>query len=195
MGYKHNATDIIATGAELIRKKGYHHVGINEILKTADIPKGSFYNFFESKEDFARQILEVYGERSLNMMTGFLTNKELSPLNRLKSFYSFLIDSNEADGLDAGCLIASLSMEVGAYNDVIATAANNGFTSWLQVIGECIREGQSIGEINNEHPAEDLAEFMHAGIYGAFTRMKVNRDRVYLDKWYRMSFALLEKVG
>ncbi len=195
MGYKHNAADIIATGSELIRKKGYHHVGINEILKAAEIPKGSFYNFFDSKEDFARQMLEAYGESSLEMIKGFLTNKELSPLNRLKSFYSYLIDSNETDGLDAGCLIASMSMEVGAYNDAIAHAANEGFTSWLQVIGECIHEGQEVGEITNEHPAEDLAEFMHAGIYGAFTRMKVKRDRVYLDKWYRMSFTLLEKGG
>ena len=66
MGYKHQAEDIINTGMELIRTKGYHNVGINEILKASNIPKGSFYNFFESKEDFARQVVAYYGKNNAN---------------------------------------------------------------------------------------------------------------------------------
>ena len=57
MGYKHNIEDIIDKGSELFRKKGYNNVGINEILKECDIPKGSFYNFFETKEEFAEKVL------------------------------------------------------------------------------------------------------------------------------------------
>ncbi|MEM7513995.1 MAG: TetR/AcrR family transcriptional regulator, partial [Bacteroidota bacterium] len=68
MGYKHQAEDIINTGMELIRTKGYHNVGINEILKASNIPKGSFYNFFDSKEDFAKKALNSYGSSSLEMI-------------------------------------------------------------------------------------------------------------------------------
>ena len=61
MGYKHNIEDIIEKGTELFRKKGYNNVGINEILNTCDIPKGSFYNFFETKEEFATKVIDNYG--------------------------------------------------------------------------------------------------------------------------------------
>ena len=49
----------------MFRKLGYHNVGINDILKACNIPKGSFYNFFESKEEFAEQVLEYFGEYNL----------------------------------------------------------------------------------------------------------------------------------
>ena len=46
MGYKHDKEDILAVGYDVLRKNGYHNVGINQILKEAGVPKGSFYNFF-----------------------------------------------------------------------------------------------------------------------------------------------------
>jgi TetR/AcrR family transcriptional repressor of nem operon len=95
MGYKHNKEDIIEKGTELFRKKGYNNVGINEILKECEIPKGSFYDFFETKEDLAEKVVDNYGANSLKMIKESLADKSVSPLNRLKQFYSMLIDFNE----------------------------------------------------------------------------------------------------
>jgi len=47
---------IIETGAAIIHRKGFNHTGIQEILNAAKVPKGSFYNYFKSKEDFGLQI-------------------------------------------------------------------------------------------------------------------------------------------
>jgi TetR/AcrR family transcriptional repressor of nem operon len=38
---------------------GFNGCGVQDITAAAEIPKGSFYNYFASKEDFA-QILEEY---------------------------------------------------------------------------------------------------------------------------------------
>ncbi|MCK5369081.1 MAG: TetR/AcrR family transcriptional regulator [Cyclobacteriaceae bacterium] len=194
MGYKHNAEDIISKGAELFRKKGYHNVGINEILKACEIPKGSFYNFFDTKEKFTEKVIESYGTSSLNMIVNALGDKSKSPLERLKQFYSMLIDINEKDGMDAGCLLNNLSIEVGGFNPGISKVADKIFKIWIEEIARCVEEGQDEGEIIDTMPAEDIAEYMHAGLFGAFSRMKVNRNRVYLDKWYNMTFEFISKI-
>jgi TetR/AcrR family transcriptional repressor of nem operon len=191
MGYKHNIEEILDIGTELIRTNGYHNVGINQILKACAIPKGSFYNFFKTKEQFATEILNRYGERSKRMIEGFLLDESLSPLERLKSFYKMLVDANETDDYAGGCLLNTLSNEVGRLNDGIAESANTNFMMWIEVIAKCVNEGQKQGEIINSFPPEYLAEYLHAGSYGAFSRMKVTRDREYLDKWYEMTFNFI----
>jgi len=50
---------IITAGADLMLRKGYHGTGIQEIVDGAGVPKGSFYNYFKSKEDFALAAMEA----------------------------------------------------------------------------------------------------------------------------------------
>ena len=51
---------IIETGAAIIHCKGFNYTGIQEILNAAKVPKGSFYNYFKSKEDFGLQIIDYF---------------------------------------------------------------------------------------------------------------------------------------
>jgi len=193
MGYKHNIEDIIDKGTELFRKKGYNNVGINEILKECDIPKGSFYNFFETKEDFAEKVINNYGVNSLKMITNALADQSVSPLNRLRNFYAMLINMNEKEGFDAGCLVTNLSMEVGGFNRRISEATNKNFNLWVAEIAKCVAEGQEKEEIIDHMASEDIAEYLHSGISGAFSRMKVNKNRDFLDTWYKLSFDYISK--
>ena len=57
---KHMRQHIIDVARAIITHKGYSAVGISEIVKAADIPKGSFYYYFPSKEAFAEALLEHY---------------------------------------------------------------------------------------------------------------------------------------
>ncbi len=195
LGYKHDKQAIIEIGTELFRKRGYHQVGINEILEAGGIPKGSFYHFFEGKEDFARQTLLHYGETSLERIRHYLRNAELSPLERLKSFYRWMIDANVRDGLDAGCLVNNMSIELAGMNREIARQSDEQFMRWVEEIARCVMEGQEKGEITNRFSSRKIAEFLHAGSYGAFARMKATRSKQYLEDWYVMSFAFIQNTG
>ena len=46
-------SSILDAGAALMLRKGYHGTGIQKIVDAAGVPKGSFYNYLKSKEDFA----------------------------------------------------------------------------------------------------------------------------------------------
>ncbi len=192
MGYKHNIEEILDIGYDILRKKGYHNVGINQILNQAGIPKGSFYNFFESKEDFAIKVVKRYGETNTEWMQTFFDNSELSPIESLQSFYKFMIDTNENDDFLSGCIINNMSIEVGRINETMAHKANEQFISWLNILARVINEGQELKEITHKFKALEIAEYLHAGFYGTFSRMKVTRNRTYMDTWYNMSFEFIK---
>ena len=62
---KHSKEEIINKGIELMRKNGYHGTGVQQVLKECHIPKGSFYHFFESKQDFALQAIDQYADDTI----------------------------------------------------------------------------------------------------------------------------------
>ena len=39
-------------------QRGFTRMGLSELLKTAEVPKGSFYHYFRSKEAFGVAMLE-----------------------------------------------------------------------------------------------------------------------------------------
>ena len=51
---------LLDTGLMMLLERGYNHLGIQDVLTATAIPKGSFYHHFESKEDFALQVIDRY---------------------------------------------------------------------------------------------------------------------------------------
>ena len=51
---------LLERGIELLWSKGYNATSVNDIVKAANIPKGSFYFYFDSKEDFTVKAIEKY---------------------------------------------------------------------------------------------------------------------------------------
>ena len=54
--------NLLRVGVDIIHRKGYHHTAIQEILQIAGVPKGSFYFYFKSKEDFGLQVIDYFNE-------------------------------------------------------------------------------------------------------------------------------------
>jgi len=183
MGYKHQEAEVIKIGYDLFRKKGYHNLGINEILRAAKIPKGSFYNFFKSKEAFACKVIEWYGSNNQRWLNNYFRTPKGNSIQAIKDFYLLIFYYNEIDLYASGCLLNLMSNEVGRSNAKIAEAIEIQFASWMKEIAHFIELGQARGEITTDFKANDIAEYLHMGLYGTFPRMKVNRSRRAMDLW------------
>ncbi len=192
MNKKHSRIDILEKGQEIIRLKGFNNTGINDILKASGIPKGTFYNFFSSKEGFGIQLLDYYTQKNLKRIDAALSNPKQSPLERLKSFYHHVIalpDQPEAFG---GCLIYNMASEMGNISDALAKATHRNFMLWVKRIAQCIKEAQSQGEISPHFNALELAEFIHTGISGSMARAKATRSSAPLALMYQYIFDYIE---
>jgi len=57
---------VIKIGEDLFRSQDYFNTGTEEILWKSDYPRSSFYHHFTSRESFAAQVLEQYGNDEKN---------------------------------------------------------------------------------------------------------------------------------
>lgn len=181
MNQKHNKQEIIEKGRELVRRNGFTNTGVNMILQEMNIPKGSFYNYFPTKEIFGQEILRNYGEIRQNATRHMLSDQSISPMVRLERMYNAMIAFMESEGFSSGCLINNLSVELGGLNAQIAAVADEEFLANVSIIAACIREGQELQEIRDDLSASALAEFIHSSFIGAMFRMKASRSRAPLD--------------
>lgn len=80
----HCKDDIVQVGLDLVLSRGFNATGVEAILKQANIPKGSFYNFFPSKEDFALAIIDKYVAGRVELFHSIFSDESLPPLESIK---------------------------------------------------------------------------------------------------------------
>lgn len=65
---------LLHAGMERLEHKSYHHISIDEIAADVGIAKGTFYNFFDSKESYFYQIMQLIKERNRRSLQELLIN-------------------------------------------------------------------------------------------------------------------------
>jgi TetR/AcrR family transcriptional repressor of nem operon len=78
---------LLERGMAMLLRHGYHHLGIAALLEATRIPKGSFYHHFESKEEFARRVIDLYLTHVHAGLDEWLGNRKLPPLKRVRGFF------------------------------------------------------------------------------------------------------------
>src|SRR3954471_15803973 len=84
---------LLATGLKVLHARGFNGCGVQEITTAANVPKGSFYNHFDSKEQFGAEVLGRYWEERASRGQAILSDESKPPLERLKTY--FLMRTNE----------------------------------------------------------------------------------------------------
>ncbi len=186
---------LIQAGARAMLSKSYHSVGIQEVLSEVDVPKGSFYHYFASKEDFGVAIIKYYGEQLARTIKERLTSDKLSPRQRLKEYFLAVREYYRKLGYGQGCLVAKLATEVARSSPDMRIALKGEFDRWSNLFTDCIREAQQAGEISKKYNPGELAEFIYTSWEGALIRMQVNHDISSLDNFidYVFSYILPEE--
>ncbi len=108
----HNKDDIVQVGLDLVLSRGFNATGVEAILKQANIPKGSFYNFFSSKEEFALAIIDKFVADRVELLYPIFSDEPLPPLERIRRSFEILIESFEGNDCFKGCLLGNLSLEM-----------------------------------------------------------------------------------
>ena len=180
--------ELIHTGRDFFLRKGFNATGVSDVLTTADVPKGSFYYYFESKEDFGLAIVEAVDSEYQQTLATTVGNEKLPPLERLNSYFEVGIAEMEANGCETGCLIGNLAQELAAQNEVFRDRLNQILTSWETYFTTCIEATYDSGDLPQKTDAQSLARFILSGWQGAMLRAKVIRSPEPLRTFIKILF-------
>ncbi|MCH8929142.1 MAG: TetR family transcriptional regulator C-terminal domain-containing protein [Candidatus Marinimicrobia bacterium] len=184
--------EIIQKSSEIMYLKGYNATGVQELADAANIPKGSFYNYFKSKEDFAIDLMDSYCAMGCQMMSEILEDKSLTPLKRIEKLFSEMTEHFTKDEkFQKGSFVGNLCQEMGDISKPISKAAERSFNHMKEPIIKLLQEAQDAGEISKSHDIEDLAEFMMNSKEGALLRMKSSKNARPLKVFQDMIMRLL----
>jgi|ASRP01.1.fsa_nt_gi TetR/AcrR family transcriptional repressor of nem operon len=176
--------EIIRTSINLMYLKGYNGTSVKEITDAAGIPKGSFYNYFKDKEQYAIDAINYYEQYLTLKASEVLTNKELKPLDRIKEFFKLSIKNLREKNLKYGCFVGNLTQEMGDVSQLISNAASKVDETKARLIKENLLEAYQNKELKKEIDSEILANFILNSWQGALVRMKMNSNKRPLDDFY-----------
>lgn len=137
---------IIKAGMGIIARQGFNATGIDAILKQANVPKGSFYYYFSSKQDFGLQVLDHFAEGSDRIFASYLTDDRYTPLTRLRNCTESLVDRFEKNNCSIGCLAANLGQELADQSEDFRLKLADTFRSWMAHFERCLAEAREVGE-------------------------------------------------
>ncbi len=174
-----------------MRYSGYHAVGVREIVKACGMPKGSFYNFFESKDQFTSMAIDKYHEAAMDQIKSDLSGSGNS-FNKIKKHFKNLADYYKQKQCTQGCLFINLSSEIGATNQTLGEKIESKYQKWMELLAEEIAKGQKKGEIITSVGAEDLANNLYNSFNGAVTRMKIYKGTKPMDDFISINLELIK---
>jgi TetR/AcrR family transcriptional regulator, transcriptional repressor for nem operon len=164
---------IIDAGLKLLDLNGYNGTGISDILNETNIPKGSFYHYFKSKEVFTGEVISRYEEYVKKSIGEMLLDESVEPLQRIRNLYKGYTDSYIRTSRFAyGGFASKLNHEVGDKSKIIRDAANKVFNSIKEAHIHCLEQAVSSGEIHKDIDAGELAELIIYAWEGAILRMR-----------------------
>lgn len=191
MARKSLKEDILRAGLRVMLRKGYAASSVRDVVAEAGVPQGSFTNHFRSKEAFSSDVLDLYFDHVRGLVSLALGDESLSPRQRLQRYLDVITTRLEADGFERGCLIGDFSLEAAPASEMLRARLSEIFLEWRDCFAACIKEGQSIGEIDDVFSPDDLADYLLSSWEGAIMRMKVERGPAPLERFKAITFATI----
>lgn len=186
---RHNVREqLIEAGLQTLHLHGYNGSAVQDITNAAGVPKGSFYNHFESKEALALEALERYWQNSASLLA-LLSDTRLDPVERLRQHFHALADILVQQDFQRGCLIGNFSTELSPHIKEIRDRLAEMYTAWTRSIESCVREAEQAGRVRPHLPEADIAKFLVNAWEGVVLRSKVEQDRSSLDQFELVVFA------
>jgi TetR/AcrR family transcriptional repressor of nem operon len=184
----HNKEDIVQVGLDLVLSRGFNATGVEAILKQAKVPKGSFYNFFPSKEEFSLAIIDKFVNARREVFSPIFSDKSIPPLERVKRSFETLIAIFEADDCSKGCLLGNLGQEMADQSENVRLRLEGSLQEWSGRVSGLLQQAQLEKAIPADLDAGMLAENLISSFQGALLRSKVKKSAEPLRDFIHLYF-------
>ena len=182
---------LLDAGLETLHRRGFNGCGVQEITEAAGVPKGSFYNHFESKEALGAAVLDRYWQQRADTSLRILDDAKVRSRERLRSYFAAMAAKMAKRGYTGGCLIGNLGAELSDQSKLVSDRLAAVFAGWTEAVETCIRDGQREGEIPADYDASVLASFLINAWEGAVLRAKVEKNGIPFEEFDQVVFEKL----
>jgi TetR/AcrR family transcriptional repressor of nem operon len=179
---------IVRAGVAQFHRVGFNGSSVEDITLLAEVPKGSFYNHFKSKEDLAAEVVDRYFAQGSHAMLG---DTAVPPVTRLKRHFAALSKAFVDSGYKKGCLLGNFSSELADHSAAVRHRLETAFDEWMTLIANVIAEAQEAGEVDSKLKPEQLAGFLLSAFEGSLLRARAANNPTALKEFTTVVFSRL----
>lgn len=183
---------ILDSSSDLILRKGFTGVGLQEILQNCGIPKGSFYHYFKSKEAFGCDLVQYYIDSYQERLDEVWDGDQVAYQKLIRYFKLWIEDPETGCGWADSCLIVKLAAEVADLSEDMRLIMATGVDQLIERIASLIILGQQDGSIPLDTEAPTLAQVIYQMWIGAALLSKLQKDKKPLYQALRATEFLLK---
>jgi len=185
---------LLDKGLNILWSRGYNGTSVNDIVAAADVPKGSFYFYFKSKEDFVVKALRRYYGLKRAATLELLSESGYSPIRRLINYYTHRVTLiKEQLQCTMGCMSCNIGVEMAEHSEMIRNTIKNEEDKIRGEIIKVVKDAQAAGEINPESDAGQLVAFIEDSYKGMLTSMKSSMSPEPLDNFLHFLRTIILK--
>lgn len=181
---------ILDCGYQLIAREGFSNVGLSQILKHAEVPKGSFYHYFKSKELFGEALIQDYFLHYQNELETHFNAPNSNHYDKLIAYWQRWIDAQNTQGVVHTCLVVKLSAEVSDLSESMRLALLTGAQKIIAILSLCIEAGIKEGTIQVKNP-HNTAQLLYNLWIGSSLLSKLSQNSQNLEQTMHISKAIL----
>ncbi len=174
---------ILDVGYQLVVYRGFTSVGLAQILSTAKVPKGSFYHYFKSKEQFGEALIKDYFNHYLTRIDTLFRDESRTAYERLLTYFTRWQETENGTCNANRCLVVKLSAEVSDLSEPMRLALADGASKIIAAMAEVIEQGIQDGSIDVENSQECAMDIYHMWI-GASVLHKLYLDAQGLERCF-----------
>ncbi|WP_299136451.1 TetR/AcrR family transcriptional regulator [uncultured Vibrio sp.] len=182
---------ILNVGYQLIVNNGFNGVGLSQLLKEADVPKGSFYHYFKSKEQFGEALIQHYFENYITKIESILVHGEGNHYQRILGYFSLWAKTENGTCNAHKCLVVKLSAEVSDLSDPMRQALLKGAEKVTLTIQHCVAGGVDDGSIKVEN-SQEVAQNLYSMWLGASLLSKLSQNPQSLESALSLTEQILK---
>lgn len=175
---------ILATAKELFLARGYAATTVDAICEKAGLTKGSFYYFFESKEELGLAVLDWSLQRGAQILGNGPHRAIADPVERAISFLDHIANCS-SELWSGGCLLGSFSLELADTNARMQKTVSGMFRTVADSFAKEIEPLVAQGAGKQMPTAHELAEQLLGTLEGSIVLAKAHRDPSRIPKAVR----------
>ena len=184
---------LLEAGAQMLLERGYHALGVQSLLEETDIPKGSFYYHFDSKEDFVLEVVDLYMGQVHEALDECLQDTSRPPLDRVRGFFEKTRMKYREEGY-LGCLLGGLGQELSGASEVFQRRIEECLSEIAERVSVCLREARSRGDLPPDTDVMAMANLLVDCWEGAALRSRLLRNPTPLDDMLDFYFGAASSV-
>lgn len=157
------------------------------------MPKGSFYNYFASKESFALDCIRKYSSEIRENWEAIEQSNDINGEQKVNSAFKLLFNDYNEGNFELSCLLGNLALEMGSINSEVEKEINEAWLAWKEILRHMFQDAREEGSYSNRLSSSAISHFLFDMYYGIINRIKIEQSSLPTKQFFNVYIPMVQE--